>query len=96
MARLRGSAGGFYLAVFSGRGVMKALMMSGMNENSASNIGRVEFGKELARIGRLTRNLLLRIRFWIIRVTGAGRGEIMPVVAAKANTFSIFAALQTK
>ncbi len=75
---------------------MKALMMSGMNENSVSSVGRVEFGKELARIGRLAGNLLLRIRFWITGVTDAGKGEIMPAAAAKASAFNIFATLQTK
>ncbi len=55
--------GGFYLAVFLEKGVVKALMMSGMNENSISIARRIEFGKELVRSGRLAGNLLLRTRF---------------------------------
>ncbi len=50
----------------------------------------------MTRIGRLAGNLLLRTRFWIVRVTNVGRGEIMPVTAAKASVFSVFAVLQTK
>ncbi len=88
--------GGFCLAVSSGRGVVKVLMMSGMSENSVSIVGRVEFGKELVRRGRLAGNLLLRIRFWIVRMIGAGRREITPVAVAKASIFSVFAVLQTK
>ncbi len=71
-------------------------MISGVSENSASIARKVEFGKELARRGRLIGNLLLRNRFWIVRMIGAGRGEITPIAAAKANAFNIFATLQMK
>ncbi len=88
--------GEFCLAVSSGRGAMKVLMMSEVNENSVLSVGRVEFGKELVRRGRLMGNLLLRTRFWIVGVIGAGKGEIISVAATKASVFNVFATLQTK